>query len=224
MKACERIDALMEEASTALTSGQYFDAERASVVALALAEQAGDFERMARIIMPLQEARRQKRLAAIDTGRLTRLSAESPEGITLSAGCFLLEPMLVAAHGRDLRVRANDEKVPVFVVVREPQTRAGQWPICMIGPRTVRVRVAPPAPGKDGAPAPTIEWMVSASEALGDAAIAMVESDADPADRVKLLHELLATCPEHEKLHQRLEEACRDAARMAPASSTNGSR
>ncbi|MCA9292488.1 MAG: hypothetical protein KDA20_01600 [Phycisphaerales bacterium] len=212
-----KVDALMEQASEALAQGKYFDAERLSVQALAAAEQAGDYERMARIVLPLQEARRQKRLAAIDTGKIIRMSEERDLENKVQSACYLIEPMLVAAHGRDLRLRTNEEQVPVLIVVREPHTQAGAWPICMIGPKTVRARIAPPPKGKDGQPHPTIEWMVAASEALGDEAIAMVDPDADVTDRVKQLHELLSTCPEHEKLHQALEEACREAARLAPA-------
>lgn len=212
-----KIDELMEQASEALTSGGYFDAERLAGQALSAAEQVGDYERMARIILPLQEARRQKRLAAIDSGKLIRLSDDRDLELKLEPACYLFEPMLVAAHARDARLRANEEQVPILVVVREPQTQTGLWPICMVGPKTVRVRIAPPPKGEDGKPAPTIEWVLAASEALGDEAIAMVDPDADVADRVKQLHELLSTCPEHEKLHQALEAACREAARLAPA-------
>ena len=216
-KPTNKLDARMEEASTALTEGRYFDAERVAVAALASAEQAGDFERMARIVLPLLEARRQKRLAAIDTGALYCLSQDIDEEAPVEPGCYLIEPLLVAANGRDLRLRANEQQMPVFVVVREPQSRDGLWPICMIGPKTVRTKVRPPTKGEAGEPEPTIEWMVAASEALGDEAIAMVDPDADAPDRVKQLHELLGTCPDHEKLHQALEEACRDAARLTPA-------
>ncbi len=216
-----RIDVLMDEASVALAEGRYFDAERVANVALGGAEQVSDYERMARILLPLQEARRQKRLAAIDTGRLTCLSDVQHDEVVLEAGCYLLEPMMVAAHGRDLRLRANEEKVPVLVVVREPKTQMGLWPICMIGPKTVRARVAPPAKGADDEPEPTIEWMVSASEALGNEAFAMVDPDGEAATRVKQISEVLSTCNEHEKLHQWLAEACREAAQLVPANSNS---
>ncbi len=46
-----QIDALMEEASQALASTAYFEAERLAEKALELAWKATDFDRMARIII-----------------------------------------------------------------------------------------------------------------------------------------------------------------------------
>ena len=63
-----KIDTLMETASAALASGDYFACEREASKALELAHAASDWDRMARICMPLEEARRQKRLEAADAG------------------------------------------------------------------------------------------------------------------------------------------------------------
>ncbi len=204
--SAEKIDALMDDASAALAKTDYFTCERLASKALASAFQVRDFERMARIVLPLQESRRQKRLLAADTGRVFRLSEKAPEDEPLEAGCYLIEPMLVGADGRDVRERADAEETPVLVVVREPETQLGAWPLVMIGPMTVRTRVAPPEGGE-----PTVEWMLMASEALGDEAISQVDPDESGEDRVEEYLDRLAVCPEHEKLHQRLAEACRDA-------------
>ena len=141
--AGEKIDALMEQAGKALQEGSYFEAERLSRDALERSHQADDFERMARIALPLQEARRQKRMLAVDSGRLKRLT-DLPDDMALEPGAYLIEPMLVGANGRDLRDRADAEEVPVLVVVREPETQLRLWPIFMIGPGTVRTTVDPP--------------------------------------------------------------------------------
>jgi hypothetical protein len=205
--SADKIDAMMDDASAALAKTDYFTCERLASKALVSAFQSRDYERMSRIALPLQEARRQKRLLAADTGRVFRLSEKLPEEGPVEAGCYLIEPMLVGADGRDLRERADAEETPVLVVVREPKTQLGMWPLVMIGPITVRTRVHPPEGGE-----PTVDWMLMASEALGDEAISQVDPDESGEERVEEYLDRLAGCPEHEKLHQRLAEACRDAA------------
>lgn len=220
----EQIDALMEQASRALAETDYFTCEELALRALNTAFEAKDFERMARIVLPLQEARRQKRLAALDTGvviRLNEADQQALEAETIEPGCYLFEPLLVGADGRDLRERANLQRVPVLVIVREPRTRDGQWPIVMIGPQTVRVKVRPP--GSDDEDEVTTRWMQAASEAIGDAAIMKVDGMRESEDHVGHLMDLLGTCPEHEKLHQALEHACRDTMKEAAAKSKKAS-
>ena len=206
-KSATKIDELMERASHALVETRYFEAERLALDALSRARAATDYERMARICLPLLESRRQKRLAAADAGRLVRLDHES-EAPALESGCYLLEPLLVAADGRELRDRANADEVPIFVVVREPKTQLGLWPVAMIGPVTVRTRVKPPAADDE----PTLEWMQAALEALGDAAIDSIDLNRPAWHRVDQVLERLGTVPEHEKLHQLLAETCKEAA------------
>lgn len=202
-RASNRIDELMERASQALVATKYFECERLSIDALQMAHRAEDYERMSRVLLPLQEARRQKRLLAIDTKSLTRLTVPLDETQVPTAGCYLIEPPLVGVDGRDLRERADAADIATFVVVREPLTRLGQWPVVMVGPVTVRTKVQPPANDK-----PTIEWLIGASEALGDQAIASIDAADDIYDRVDQLMECLLTLTDHEKLHQALSEAC----------------
>ena len=121
----------------------------------------------------------------------------------IQPGCYLIEPPLVGADGRELRERALSEDVSVFVIVREPITRLNQWPIVMVGPVTVRTRLAPPKK-------PDIAWMLQAGEALGDHALAAVDLADDAAGRVEHLLELLSAVVDHEKLHQALHAACEE--------------
>jgi len=204
----QKIDELMERASRALAETRYFECERLALEALDLAHASHDYDRMARLLLPLQEARRQKRLAAIDTGKLYRISELPSATRKLKPGCYLIEPPLVGADGRDLRDRANQQEVPVFIVVREPKTRLGDWPIVMIGPVTVRTKVEPPEKEE----APDIAWMIEAAEALGEEALSTVDPQADIFEQVEQLLDRLGTVTEHEKLHQALEAACREAA------------
>ena len=205
------VDELMEQASKALAETNYFECEQLSLKALGRAFEKQDYESMSRILLPLQEARRQKRLAAIDTGKLTVIDEPiNLEEYKVSPGCYLFQPPLVGADARAFRELADAQEVPVLVACREPKTQLGLWPVVMIGPITVRIRVDPPAKGK-----PTIDWLIDATEALGDDAIASVDRGRELPHQINALYERLQTCREHEKLHQALADVCRQAAHAA---------
>lgn len=229
------IDRLMEQASRALLETEYFTVVKLSLRALEKARHADDFERMARILLPLQEARRQIRQIACDAGPRPILTSR-PKPSELQPGLYLAQPPLIAVEARDIRETADSKSVPTLLLCREPMTRAGKWPIAavtkggLIDTLTIRVQVAPPpgvlpmhdrpgvGPTRDNsATAPDVEWFSSTAEALGDTAITRV-SPAMPASwRVDELMLYLEAIPEHEKLHQCLADACRDAAREGPA-------
>ena len=228
--AAERIDDLMERASVELVARRYFDAERNALEALELAHRAGDFERMARILLPLQECRRQKRDLAADTRDRFRITADLPKPADIQPGFYLVEPPRDGLDGRSLRETADRQGVPIIVVTREPTTRDGKWPIVSLGPVVVRTRIDPPpakappgrratasrrakSPSLKAPPLPPIAWFLAAGEALGDRAIADAEERArNPIALLEELYLRLAAVPDHEKLHQRLAEACREAA------------
>lgn len=211
----------------------------------------------------------------IDTGH--------PTPADLRPGCYLVQPPRVGLDGRVLRQALDDTEVPGLVVVREPTTRAGLWPLVALGPVTVRVHVPPPGPGslkaipgrmapyppsepvapakpapkgkasgggtaakktaaKGEAPAggaggaavavvkpgpmhpeglPDAAWFVEAVRRLGDAAIEQVDQTRSVHSRVDELLLRLETLPAHELLHQRLHEACLEAAQV-PVPATRG--
>ena len=219
------IDRLMDRASRALAETRYFEAANDAAHALNRARRAGDFERMARICLPLQEARRQIRQLAADTGSV-RLVAH-PEDVrgALTPGCYLIQPPMIGADARVLRVTAFKRRIPVSVLAREPLTRKGLWPIVGVGEISVRVQIDPPEPlerddsritkdGYDGEP--SLAWFEGAGEALGDGAIAKLDRSLHPHWQVDELMEALEAVPEHEKLHQALAEVCRNAVGVAP--------
>lgn len=213
-KTAEKVDALMEQAQAALEKGDYFACERFADDALRLAHRVGDYERMARICLPLEESRRQKRLEAYDSGNIFIISEQDRLNEAPRTGCYLIEPILVAADARDLRERANEVQVPVIIVTHEPETRSGDWPLVAIGPTTVRCRVAP-------VKKVTREWLLAASEAIGDEAIESVDPDLSPEDQVDEFYDLLGAVPDHDKLHQALMQACQHAhAQRADGEST----
>lgn len=224
------IDELMERASLALARTDYFGAERTCLRALAKAAAASDWERAARVCLPLQEARRQKRMLAIDAspqGAVRIVDAPEPVTQKTPAGCVLFQPPLVALEARRFRIAADERELPVFVLTREPMTRAGEWPVvAVVGQLSIRVRLKPPpgvrpAPGGMSGTCPTgdeltgpvpVEWFTAAAEAVGDAAIAKLSPEDPPAHRALDCLDFLDAFPDHEKLHQQLELECRRAA------------
>ena len=227
-----RIDEIMEQASAALVGRDYFLCEKLSVQALRRAHALHDFDRMARILLPLQEARRQKRDMARDAGTVCVVNDQLPTGRKLVAGCYLVIPPRVGIDGRLLRDAADEKRVPVIVIVREPVTREGLWPIVAVGPITVRTKVSlptvteakKPSSKKKAAPKegelleepPPPDWFIDTCEALGDAAIGQISADAPAASRVDQLFLRLDTVRDHEKLHQHLADTCRIAQREPP--------
>lgn len=214
-----QIDALMEEASAQLVSMSYFEAERTCVKALRHAHEAGDYARMARITLPLQEARRQRAQLAMDAG-CVRVIDDARRRLP-EPGLYLVQPSTIAIEARHLREDAIKRRVPVLVLTREPLTAAGEWPIVAVnGEVSVRTRVRPPwalervadSPTRDRAPGPPgVAWFMLAGEALGDAAIASLEPSDHPRHQIEDILEFLDCHPDHEKLHQALERACRAA-------------
>lgn len=80
------IDELMEAASDALVAMRYFEAERLALDALLRARRGDCFDAMARIVLPLQEARRQRLDLAFEA---TRHAASGPA-----------RPRIVAVEGQ----------------------------------------------------------------------------------------------------------------------------
>jgi hypothetical protein len=222
------IDLLMERASGALVATHYFEAEALCLKALERAAAANDFERMARICLPLQEARRQKREQAVDSGRTFITHALPRRGADIEAGCYLLEPPLIGIEAATLREMCDRKKVPAMVLCREPLTSGGKWPIVGVSGSdreslVVRVQVYPPlgfeAPyhrnGHEGPrPGPDASWFLATQEALGDAAIAKVNPRLPQDYKALDLLEYLRAVPDHEKLHQALMNACNAAAKV----------
>lgn len=205
-----KIDALMEQASAALVKEKHFDCERLCMEALRAAHAARDYDRIARIMMPLEECRRQRRLEALDTGRVIQVKAVD-DLAKLNPGCYLLcAPGCVGADGRALRELAIERRIPIAVVVHEPLTRTGLLPLVAVGPTTVRVREKPPEEF-------CTEWFAAALEALGEEAMAGIEWEGPGATRVNQLLEALETVPECDLIHQKIVEACRDAEQEAAA-------
>ncbi|MCC6428547.1 MAG: hypothetical protein IT435_17230 [Phycisphaerales bacterium] len=227
------IDELMDRASDALVRTAYFQAEDLAQSALRRAFQARDYERMARICLPLLEARRQKIQLAQDAGRVVIVDETLAKTGPTAAGLYLIQPPMLAFNTREFRQLADRRQVPIFILAREPMTRAGKWPLAAVAPGlegrdiTLRTYVDPPPgviPTTNGmtrdtmSSPPTAEWMLSAGEILGDAALARLNPQDPAAHRIEDLLEYLDAWPLHEKLHQRLMDECKLAiTQPAPA-------
>ena len=202
------IDDLMTRASKALSRTAYFEAERLANKALITAFQGNDFEQMARIVMPLQEARRLRVQLALEVGTITIVD-EQPvnEGMETKPGCYLLRPPRVGADARRLRLAGLEQENPVAVVCHEPLNMLKLCPIVAITPgKSFRATMKPPNPEK-----PDMAWFVDAMKALGDAAIQTIDLEKPATRRVENLMECLDAIPDHEQLHQVLEATCREA-------------
>jgi hypothetical protein len=225
------IDDLMDRASAALEATNYFEAEKLALKALDRAFAAGDYERMARICLPLQEARRQKRHQAADADATFIMRRLPLRGEAIPAGCYLLEPPLIGLEAQTLRAMADRKKSPVLALCKEPTTSSGRWPLVGVSDSdrealVIRVQVPappgfenmtagdPPMPVRAG---PPVAWFLATQEALGDAAIAKVDPKLAPDHRSQDLMEYLKAVPDHEKLHQALEASCREAAVTEPS-------
>jgi hypothetical protein len=205
--SARQIDALMEKASRSLAAMDYFAAEKLAEKALTQARHRNDYDRMARIVLPLQEARRQQLQSALDAGEVSILE-ELPEDLEPEVGCYLVRPPLVGADARRLKQAARDRGVAIAVVCREPDTTLKLCPIVAIGPGvTIRTKIERP---KD-TDHPGLPWFAHALESLGDFAIETLDPALTLSRRIDALLHRLDAIPLHEGLHQALADACRIA-------------
>ena len=205
----EKVDEIMERAEAALRRSQWFEAERLAHRAVELARAQEDFALLARVALPLQEARRQRVQEAVGTKKLFVLDADITEEMPIKVGCYLVQPPAVGADARRLRLAALRREIPVAVICREPRSRLGQCPVVAIGQMTVRARIDPP---KDW-DKPDLKWFLGAMEELGDAAIQMLDTGMELDRQVDFLMAALDAVPDHEKLHQALAAVCKEAAK-----------
>jgi hypothetical protein len=157
----------------------------------------------------LQEARRQRLQQAFDAKKVFILNSGVVEEMRILPGCYIVEPPLVGADARRLRLAALRDEIPVAVLCREPINRMGLCPVVAIGGVTVRTRIQP-AKNPDK---PTLSWFANALEELGAFAIETVDAGHDLDKQIDDLLAKLDAHPDHEGLHQTLADLCRRAAK-----------
>jgi len=200
----QQIDGLMEQAEAALRARRWFEAERLALKALNAARRQESWETMARIALPLQEARRLRLGQALDRRTIAIVDTVVHDADPVAPGCYLIQPPLVGADARRLRLAALRQEVSAAVLCREPLTRLKQCPVVAIGAVTIRTKVAPPRNERK----PTMEWFVATMEALGDAGMQSIDSGTDLDRQIDQVLACLDSVPDHEKLHQLLHEMC----------------
>lgn len=175
------IDTLMEQASQKLAAMEYLDAEQLCLSALAAAKAAGDFDRYSRIVLPLQEARRQRRQIAADAGVAVLGEPRRTADQILDAhrqGCLLLiDPPYSADDEAAIRRLAAERKLYIEVLrANQDSLRSG------------------------------FEYEM---ERQGDAALAALDSKQPARRQLEALESALPSIGDHEIAHQRLAQLAR---------------
>lgn len=222
------IDDLMERASGALVATDYLGCEQLCLDALRAAREKGDWAYYARILLPLQESRRQRRMIAADG--FVRLGTSDLEGPhrdwsgSFPAGCIVVTRPFTPQHATALVAALGQQGRCIEVLFADNAIDEPRWRIRSIVQSGVSVeRPAPPMEWLDrwlspdevrstGEPGPD-DWFIDATEALGDAALEHVTAPEGSIQRIEQLEVMLAAAGDHEILHQRLGDAARAAAR-----------
>ncbi len=202
---------MMEKASAALAAGHYFECERLADESLHKAWRSEQFDLVARITLPLQEARRQRRIEAVEADAIHMVEergvipGHADCSTALQAGCYIVQAPNVGADARQIRLAALEQEIPVIALACEPMSQLGLLPIVVVGPSALRTKVKPPA-------AFTASWCLSAIDALTNEGLAMVDRTRPAAKQVDRLLDLVDSLPESELLHQELAHAAEQAA------------
>ena len=181
------IDDIMERASAALVATDYLACERLCLEALTRARAESDFDRYARILLPLQEARRLRRQIAAESG-VTVLNGPRRDPADVlddyPLGCLLLiAPPHTTEDEIALRKAAHERGLFVEVLLFEGDELQQPY-----------------------------EDQI---ERQGDAILAGIPEGLSPVERVDALAAILDRVGDHEIGHQRLAEAARAAAKAA---------
>jgi hypothetical protein len=216
-KTRNQIDTLLNKADKALTGTAYFECETLCVEAIEKALRHRCYDQVAQAVMPLLECRRQRRVAAVEAGIVAIIEGELPHPPDIQTGVYLVQPPRVGVDGKRLRDAADKRHVPVLVLVREPTTQMGLVPVVAIAQRTIRTKMRP-------CKELTVDWILDAVEALGQAAIDCIDAEQSALQRTEYLWSCVQTLPDHEGVHKLLAETAEDAAQEADDPTPTGRR
>jgi hypothetical protein len=206
--ALDRLDDIMERASRALAEMDYLACESLCLEALAQARDTRRYGHYARVLLPLQEARRQRRMIAAQ-GEV-RLGGAEPgfdadRWLTEQrAGCIVLTRPRTAKDARAFAQRARSDKRFIEVLFADNAPEKPKWTLRSYDGPEVVCEVDRPAPDQDPA-----QWFLHATEKLGDAALRSVDGTLRGEALILDLESRLRVFPDHELLHQRLADAAR---------------
>jgi hypothetical protein len=232
---------LMEQASEALAKLDYLECESLCLRALAKAREEKNWPEYGRILMPLQECRRQRRMIAAEgvvrLGTAGLLFDAQAWLAQLPAGCIVVTRPHRLEQAAALLRAARQGRRCVEVMYADNDAAAACWRlrpitgadlICEVaGPPAAWTNqwISPPTGEESPPPAPRssascADWFLDAAERLGDAVLDSVTT-TDARQRVAQLESCLDAAPDHEILHQRLWDAVK-AARLTASPAGQG--
>ena len=219
--AIDELDQLMERASQALAEMNYALCEALCVEALGKAHQADEWVLYRRIVLPLQEARRQKRQAAID-GLVLLGTAERAESLEKliedpRCGCIVVTWPYTAEDAWNLHRLARDNQRQIEVLFADNEAGDAAWHVTSFDQPSIRIDLPAAKPewvgqwvdALDTTPPTPAHWFMQASEALGNAALASIEAAPGTPAYLDQLERAIQAAGDHEILHQRLADAAR---------------
>lgn len=154
----DQLQSLMEQASQALADMDYLACEDLCLQALDIARKNEDWPDYARVLLPLQESRRQRRvIAAEGTIRLGTSDLPPdlpPDPITwlgnLQIGCVLVTHPHSAQTARQLVENARRQHLYIEVLFADNPSSASNWELTSFAGPQVRCTIAaPPASWRD---------------------------------------------------------------------------
>jgi len=201
------IQDLVDRGKTALGDEHWFEAERVLERAMSMSAGRQDFAGMIEILECLHAARAGRRKDALASRAAVRIVDELvSDEVELDQGRWLVQPPLVGADARRLRLLALSREIPLLVLCREPTTQLGRIPVVAIGPSgAVRTQVDPP--GNEAKP--TATWFREALAALGKEALGRLDPAHAAPRRLDAVLDLLDTLPEDDGLHKEPIKRCR---------------
>ena len=143
------LDAVMESASQALVCMDYLHCEELCLNALAIARRIGDWPSYGRVLMPLQEARRQRRMIAAEgVIRLgsASLNGEPPAWLEqMGSGCLVLTRPHTVDHAIRLVQLACKQRQYVEAIFADGDVTDKFWLLRSFTGSAVNCTVAAPA-------------------------------------------------------------------------------
>jgi len=215
------LDEHMETASQALAELDYARCESLCVDALRQARDTQDWVMYQRVLLPLQEARRQRRQAALDGPIMLGTPNGQADIATqikdMEQGCIVLTWPATSNDAKFISEAVRDSKQPIELLFADNAADAATWRITSYaGPGLSIDLPAPKAewvgqwidPASIAPPTPA-HWFMQASEALGNAALAAIDAMPGTIEHLRALEQALACVDDHEILHQRLAAAAK---------------
>ena len=214
------LDQVMEDASRKLVEMDYLASEARCLEGLRIARENENWTGYGRVLLPLQECRRQRRMIAADAA----VQLGTPDGMTgsllaLSAGCIAVTHPLSAEDAGRLAKEAAKHRRHIEVLWCACDVDDEVWTIRTFDGSQIECKMPGPAEDFRGELLEAASaghrlqtaghWFIAASEALGDAALSAVEAPEGSLDRLEQLELMVQAVGDHEILHQQLGDAAR---------------